>query len=275
MKFSGTVTLQYETPFSAFSVADWKTGLDWMKESGLDGAELCISHYNGLDIPAVKEELDKRGLGCSTLSTGQARALEGLCLSGVPRDVVEKTQERYRQHIDAAAILGSKVTIGLIRGIGSAATEKQDLAELREAMLPLADYAQKKGVVIILEAINRYETALLNTAEAACDFIENELGNPDSVGVLWDLFHANIEDMTFDSAIARLGKKLQHVHIADSNRFFPGYGHTDFAPIFKGIAQTGFQEYASFECFNKPTKDIVLAQTGPWVDSIRRMTAEV
>lgn len=71
MKFSAVVTLQYDTIFSAFPVQDWKKGLDWMQQSGLDGAELCISHYNDIDVYAVKEEMDQRGLGCSTLSTGQ------------------------------------------------------------------------------------------------------------------------------------------------------------------------------------------------------------
>ena len=38
MKFSAVVTLQYDTVFSPFSVQEWKKGLDWMQESGLDGA---------------------------------------------------------------------------------------------------------------------------------------------------------------------------------------------------------------------------------------------
>ena len=149
MKFSAVVTLQYDTIFSPFSAQEWRKGLNWMQESGLDGAELCISHYNGIDVYAVKEELDKRvldkrALGCSTLSTGQARGLEGLCLSGVPGDVVERTRRRFFDHIDAAAVLGSKVTLGLMRGLGSTFNAGADLAQLREAMLPIADYAQKK-----------------------------------------------------------------------------------------------------------------------------------
>ena len=47
-----------------------------MKANHLDGAELCISNYNNLDVAKIKDELDQRGLGCSTLSTGQARGLE-------------------------------------------------------------------------------------------------------------------------------------------------------------------------------------------------------
>ena len=73
MKFSATVTLQYDTIFSSFSPADYLKGLDWMKANHLDGAELCISNYNNLDVAKIKDELDQRGLGCSTLSTGQAR----------------------------------------------------------------------------------------------------------------------------------------------------------------------------------------------------------
>ena len=193
MKFSATVTLQYDTVFSSFSAADYVKGLDWMKENRLDGAELCISNYDNLDLGKVKAQLDERGLGCSTISTGQARGLEGLSLIGVPADVTARTQERFKKHIDAAKLLGSKVTIGLMRGLGSLDTAERDLDELSEAMKPLVEYAGKNGVTLCLEAINRYETALLNSAEATVDFIENRLGNPDCVGILWDLFHANIE----------------------------------------------------------------------------------
>lgn len=224
-----------------------------------------------MDLGLVKAQLEERGLGCSTLSTGQARGLEGLSLIGAGPERQEETQRRFRQHIDAAAYLGSKVTIGLMRGVGSVSASKENLRELREAMLPLADYAAQKGVTLLLEAINRYETALLNSAEAVMDFIVNDLGNPGSVGVLWDLFHANIEDIGFQRSVDVMGKKLQHVHLADSNRKFPGYGHTDMAGVLKYVKDSGYTEYASFECFNLPSVQTVLEKTGPWVASIRAL----
>ncbi|MBQ8054436.1 MAG: sugar phosphate isomerase/epimerase [Lachnospiraceae bacterium] len=269
MKFSAAVTLQYDTIFSPFSVQEWRKGLDWMQASGLDGAELCISHYNDLDVPAIRYELDKRNLGCSTLSTGQARGLEGLCLSGVSDDVVKRTQKRFYEHIDAAAVLGSKVTLGLMRGLGSTHNAGADRAQLREAMLPIADYAQKKGVTVLLEPINRYETILLNSGIEVYDFIRNDLGNPDSIGILWDLFHANIEDRDYAETVAMIGGKIKHVHIADSNRAFPGFGHTDMDAVFRLLYNAGFEEYASFECLNKPSRDIVLEETASWVRHIR------
>ena len=107
MKFSATVTLQYDTIFSSFSHEEYLKGLDWMQQSCLDGAELCISSYSDIDLGRVKAELDERGLGCSTISTGQARGIEGLSLIGVPADITKRTQERFMQHIDAAKVLGS------------------------------------------------------------------------------------------------------------------------------------------------------------------------
>lgn len=271
MKFSATVTLQYDTPFSPFRASEYSKGLDWIKNSALDGAELCISNYDDIDPYEIRDDLDKRGLGCSTLSTGQARGLEGLSLIGVTPDIVRKTQQRFMQHIDAASVLKSKVTIGLMRGIGSVRTKDSDLHQLSEAMKPLIEYAAKKNVVIVLEAINRYETALLNSAEAAYDFVVNDLGNPECVGILWDLFHANIEDRDFYQSISLMGNKLQHVHLADSNRMFPGYGHTDIAGILKKLKESGYSEYCSFECFNQPSLDVVLRETGPWVQKMREV----
>lgn len=271
MKFSATVTLQYDTIFSSFSASDYVKGLDWMKENQFDGAEVCISNYENLDLGLVKAQLDERGLGCSTISTGQARGLEGLSLIEAPKDVVEKTQKRFMQHIDAAKRLGSKVTIGLMRGIGTEAAREQNLADLSEAMKPIIDYAGQNGVTLALEAINRYETSLLNSAEATMDFIVNRLGNPECVGILWDLFHANIEDVSFDRSLKVMGKKLKHIHIADSNRMFPGYGHTDFETILKAVKDSGFEEYCSFECLNRPSLEVVLKESGAWIRKMRAL----
>ena len=159
------------------------------------------------------------------------------------------------QHIDAAKILGSKVTMGLMRGLGSQTTMDKDLKELAEAMKPIIEYADKKGVTICLEV----------------EFIDNGLGNPDCVGILWDLFHANIEDIGYERSIKIMGNKLKHIHLADSNRMFPGYGHTDIAAILKMVKNTGYSEYASFECFNLPSLETVLNETGAWVQKMREL----
>lgn len=270
MKFSGTITLQYDTPFSPFKVKEYDAALDWLVSNGFDGAEVCISNYDTLDVEKVKADLDSRALGCSTISTGQARSLENISLLH-EGESLEKAQKRMMQHIDAAKILGSKVTLGLLRGLGTIDNQEKEKENLAKNLDPILDYAEKKNVTIMLEAINRYETALFNSAEETVDFIEKQLGNPSCMGILWDVFHANIEDADFDKAIDCMGNKLKHVHMADSNRMFPGYGHTDFEAIVKKLKSCGFSDYLSYECMNLPTVEIVKRESGDFINRLRNL----
>lgn len=269
MKFSATITVQYDTPFSPFPATQWEEAIIWAKKSRLDGVEVCISHYRDLDVKNLRNTLDTYSLGCSTISTGQARCMENISLLHDEKHAYEAAQERLKQHIDAASILDSAVTLGLLRGLGEAGNEKQQKRTLAERMDPIVNYAEKKGITIILEPINRYETALLNSAEDTLDFITTYLGNPSNVKVLWDVFHANIEDPSFDKAIEILQGKLHHVHLADSNRMVPGYGHINFEHIIQKLSKSDFQSYISFECLNLPSIDIVRSHIGPFVENLR------
>ena len=103
------------------------------------------------------------------------------------------------------------------------------------------------------------------------EFIERHLGNPSCVGVLWDLFHSNIEDPSFDVAIRRIGKKMKHVHLADSNRWFPGFGHIDFAAVMKKLKESGFDGYASYECLNLPSAEYVRRESGRFIQTLREI----
>jgi sugar phosphate isomerase/epimerase len=268
IKFSATLPYQYDTPFSPFSAADFEKGLDWLQASGFDGAEICISHYRGVDVARIKQELDKRGLGCSTISTGQAWTLEGISFINDDPALRQKTQQRVNEHITAACTLGSDVTIGLLRGSGEAGRRREQQKTLIETVTPCVSYAQEKKVTLLFEAINRYETELVNSAEAALETIA-ALGNPGGVGILWDLFHANIEDAGFAKAIELMGPRLRHVHFADSNRYFPGYGHLNFNFIYDQLKQAGFDGYISFECLNLPSAQTVITESAGFIAGLR------
>ena len=142
IKFSSTLTIQYPTPFSTFSPEDFDKGLTWLKESTFDSAEICISNYKNIDVQSIKGKLDALSLGCSTISTGQARSLEGISLlhEGEPLKIA---QERMKQHIDAASILKSKVTLGLLRGLGTSGKEAEEKKILAKNLEPIVDYAEE------------------------------------------------------------------------------------------------------------------------------------
>ncbi len=46
-----------------------------------------------------------------------------------------------------------------------------------------------------------------------------------------------------------------HAHIADSNRWPPGFGHIDFKPIFRVLEETAYEGFLSVECLPKPNAD--------------------
>lgn len=68
-----------------------------------------------------------------------------------------------------------------------------------------------------------------------------------------------------------MGNKLKHVHIAGSNRMFPGYGHTDFKALGKLLINSNFNEYLSFECFNKPSLDVVLKNSSTFISNMKSL----
>ena len=261
--FSATITAQYDTIFSPFAASRFEDALEWLESGGFDAAEVCICDYRTLDARDVKAALDKRNLGCTTISTGQARVREGMTLL----DPDSRAAQRITEHIQAAKLLKSNVTIGLLRG---AENDTRLLDKLAQALSPCVDAAEKEGVCLILEPINRYETGLINSAEDAVRFIES-MGKPRSMGILWDVFHANIEDASFADAIDIMGPLLKHVHLADSNRAFPGFGHTDFTSILQKLRQSGFDGALSFECLNMPDKETVLHKSKGFVQSARQL----
>lgn len=270
IRFSSMITIQYDTAFSPFSAKEYPAALDWLKTSGFDGAEVCISDYRELDLLGFKDELLKKGLLCSNISTGQARMLEDISLLH-EGEALKKAQDRLMEHIDAAVMLDCKVTLGLLRGLGTPGREETEKKKVARNLRPVIAYAESKNVKIMLEAINRYETTLFTSAESVMDFIENELGGADCMGVHWDLFHANIEDADFMRAIERMGDRLMHVHLADSNRQFPGFGHLDFEAVFRKLKQTEFDGFASFECLNLPSKETVINEAGRFVEKMRNL----
>ena len=257
IQFSATVPLQYDTPFSPFRAKELSTALDWLVSSGFDGIEPCISDYDGIDVQRFHRMFEDKGLGVSTISTGQAYGREGISLTDPDARVRQKCCDRIYAHIDAAAQLGSLVTIGLLRGKGTQQDIQGQKDLLATELQKCAERARKSAVTLIFEPINRYECTLINSVKDACDYID-AAGIADTVGILWDMFHSNIEDDAPEKVIEQYGRRMTHVHIADSNRAFPGYGKIDIKAIYKKLLTEGYNGYMSFEFFNVPDVQTVI-----------------
>jgi sugar phosphate isomerase/epimerase len=101
-----------------------------------------------------------------------------------------------------------------------------------------------------LEAINRYETPLLNTARDVVALIEEE--RLAATGLLLDTFHMNIEEASMAETIRKYISRIAHFHIADSNRWPPGHGHLKVEDSLRLLEALGYDGWVSAETLPKP-----------------------
>ena len=125
-------------------------------------------------------------------------------------------------------------------------TEEEDRRVLLHALEELGEHADGEGTLVLLQPLNRYEDHMLNRLDQAAE-LSKAVGR-NSVKVMGDLFHMNIEEDDPAESIRRADGYLAHVHLADSNRLQPGAGHTDFASAFEALRDTRFQDYLAMEC---------------------------
>lgn len=137
-------------------------------------------------------------------------------------------------------------------------TEDEDRRVLLEAIEELGEHAEREGTLVLLEPLNRYEDHMLNRLDEGAEL--SKAAGRDSIKVMGDLFHMNIEEDELDESIRRAEGYVAHIHLADSNRFQPGAGHTDFAPVFEALRDIGFDGYLALECGIWGDAEVVLPQ---------------
>jgi sugar phosphate isomerase/epimerase len=116
--------------------------------------------------------------------------------------------------------------------------------------------AHRPSVRLALEPLNRYESRLIHTVEDAVSVLDRV--GAENLGILFDTFHANIEEISIRDAIHRAGDRLVHVHLADSNRFVPGYGHLDFAEVWRSLDDVGYDRALVLEPLPRPSTEALL-----------------
>jgi sugar phosphate isomerase/epimerase len=129
--------------------------------------------------------------------------------------------------------------------------EEHDRAEderrvLLDALAEVAEHADREGVVLALEPLNRYENHLFNTLADAVALCK-EIGLP-SVRVAADTYHMNIEEGDPAGALLAAAPWLGHVQLSDSNRLEPGQGHLDWWLLLGTLNAVGYAGWLALEC---------------------------
>ena len=116
-----------------------------------------------------------------------------------------------------------------------------------KSMREIIKVAEDNGVTYCVEAVNRFEGCLINTAREALDYAA-EVDSP-NIGVLLDTYHMNIEENSIGDAIRLVGDKLTSFHTGENNRTAPGRGHLNWDEIFGALAEIGYKNRIVCEPF--------------------------
>ncbi len=108
-----------------------------------------------------------------------------------------------------------------------------------KSMKEIVKVAEECGVTYCVEAVNRFETCLINTAAEALEYVA-QVDSP-NIGVLLDTYHMNIEENNIGDAIRLVGNKLTSFHTGENNRTAPGRGHLDWDEIFGALADINYK----------------------------------
>ena len=115
-----------------------------------------------------------------------------------------------------------------------------------EGIAKPSERARALGVSLFLEPINRYETHLINSLSQGAE-VCRRVASP-GLKLLADFFHMNIEDPAPVESLVTHKAVIGHVHVADSTRLLPGYGHLDFPARFKALQSWGYKGALVWEC---------------------------
>jgi sugar phosphate isomerase/epimerase len=226
---------------------------------GYDGIELMVRDPAGLDWQHVKRTLEEAGLQTPQVVTGELYGADGLRLVTPDEDLYRRSVQRTQSVIDLAAYLGAMVNIGRLRGRLDGLVAASPWFEAVERLGSLAAYAAQRGVRLSLEPLNRYETDFILDVAGAMRMVADL--QCDNVGLMLDLFHMNIEEASIERSLLAAGDRCWHVHIADSNRRYPGAGHVDFDGVFATLEGMGYDGYVSAELLPLPDADTAARET--------------
>jgi D-psicose/D-tagatose/L-ribulose 3-epimerase len=238
-----------------------------LKETGFDGVEIPVfapsdaSHYARLG--AI---LDDLGLERTAVALIPDEAHNPLSPDPAAR---AGAADHLNRVIDCCAAMGSQALVGpwfqplgVFTGEGPTDAELARCADVHRAV---AGKARDAGLVCALEPLNRFECYLLNTCEQSSAYLDR-LGET-GFGILYDTFHANIEEKDPLAALHAAYAKghVAHVHISENDRGTPGRGHAKIRETIQALKAIGYDGWLTIEAFGKALPELAAA-TRVWRD---------
>ncbi|MFP6582050.1 MAG: sugar phosphate isomerase/epimerase family protein [Candidatus Hydrogenedentota bacterium] len=214
---------------------------------GFDGVEFPMFAPDCSPWGRYKEHLDNLGMGCTAVGVLPDEA----SLIDESSSAQENALSHLKASIDSCVEVGAETLagpiyhpVGALIGRGPNDDERKRCAE---NLVKLGEHAKGSGVAISVEPLNRFETFFLNCQEDSATLIDAV--DDDNIGILYDTFHANIEEKNIGDAIRRGGKRINHVHACSNDRGTPGEDHIPWGETVAALKEIGYDGWLTIEAF--------------------------
>jgi D-psicose/D-tagatose/L-ribulose 3-epimerase len=234
-----------------------------LKQTGFDGVEIPIFEGDVAHYKAIRKELDNQGLGCTTVALVNEQA------NPISPDaaVREAAVSHLKRSIEFTATLGGGIIAGPFHsplGVFSGKEPTEDEKKRAADVLRLAaEEAKKANITLAIEYLNRFECYFLTTAVDARALVKR-VDHP-NFRMMYDTFHAHIEEKNVAATIAGIAGSFVHVHISENDRGTPGTGQVYWDETFKALRKTGYDNWLVIESFGRALPELAAA-TRVWRD---------
>jgi D-psicose/D-tagatose/L-ribulose 3-epimerase len=235
----------------------WLPLYERLKQMGFDGVELPLLGATPERLAILARRLDDIGLERTAVNV---RSVEEDPIAG---DAAIRSAARagLERTIDCAEAAGARLLAGpLYAALGrfsGAGPTPVEWAHGVETIQHAADYANRSGISLTLEFLNRFEIYLLNCTADTIRFVQDV--DRSNVGVHYDTFHAHIEEKDPAAAVVAAGRRITHVHVSESDRSTPGRGQVRWAETFDALRRTGYDGWLTIEAFGQALPSLAAA----------------
>jgi D-psicose/D-tagatose/L-ribulose 3-epimerase len=231
--------------------------LEELKEMGYDGVEIPMFDLNPEKFGKWGKRLDDLGLERTAVT---ARSAEENPISP-DASVRAKGIAANCRALDCCQAAGATIMAGpyhsaLGRFTGKGPTEDEWKWGV-EGMRKVAEHAKECGVTLAVESLNRFECYLLNCVTDTVRFVREV--EHESCRMMYDTFHAHIEEKDVEAAIHESEEYLVHVHISENDRSTPGEGNVRWKRNFDTLADIGYDGWLTVEAFGLALPELAAA----------------
>ena len=199
----------------------------------------------------IRQSAEDAGLKIAGLHWLLVPPPNGLHLTTSDDEMRQRTAEYLRGLADLCADLGGTILVlgsPKQRSLAADVSHAVGAARFLETIGPCLETCVARGITLCLEPLGPDETNFLNTLADAQTLIA--AANSSACRTIFDVKAAATEAKPFAQLIADHAKIIAHVHANDVNRRGPGFGDTDFVPIFAALDQIGHDKWVSVEVFD-------------------------